>query len=392
MKSRAAPLLMSLLLLAPGARSAAAQPFPAPLERSWMNAWPAGAPATGFAPALWFDGTRLGYGVAGTASFGLGARQGPADAAARAGLAPRAAPPGARLELGLRGAGAGAWSASSSGAMSLRLHYSGEHAGAWLATGGLMTGNEPARLPLAGGGFWMRRGPLTLTTQVVQLLRAIHVRGPAPQQAEGPADSAGVVRFPGPSYPSDDIRLLTGLEVGLGWTGARFDVDGRAGVARGPHPPLGRWAELRAAFWATPGVALFAGVRTTAHVAGALESVQGNRAAVGIQIAPGRRREPDAQAPRRTPPAITVERVGAAAARVVFTLEARSLDVSCDANGWTPVSAVAAGWNRWEVVLPLSPGLHRIAIRVDGGAWRAPPGLPKAEDDFGGEVGLLVVG
>jgi hypothetical protein len=30
-------------------------------------------------------------------------------------------------------------------------------------------------------------------------------------------------------------------------------------------------------------------------------------------------------------------------------------------------------------------------MRVDAGPWQAPPGLPKAQDDFGGEVGLLVV-
>jgi hypothetical protein len=43
------------------------------------------------------------------------------------------------------------------------------------------------------------------------------------------------------------------------------------------------------------------------------------------------------------------------------------------------------------VVLVLNPGVHRLAVRFDGGAWQAPAGLPTAPDGFGGEVGLLIV-
>jgi hypothetical protein len=41
--------------------------------------------------------------------------------------------------------------------------------------------------------------------------------------------------------------------------------------------------------------------------------------------------------------------------------------------------------------LVIAPGVHRVNIRVDGGAWRPPPGLSVVRDEFGGEVGLLVV-
>ena len=37
-------------------------------------------------------------------------------------------------------------------------------------------------------------------------------------------------------------------------------------------------------------------------------------------------------------------------------------------------------------------GLHHISVRVDGGAWGAPPGLLTARDGFGGEVGVLMIG
>ena len=41
--------------------------------------------------------------------------------------------------------------------------------------------------------------------------------------------------------------------------------------------------------------------------------------------------------------------------------------------------------------LPLSPGMHQINVRVDGGPWIAPPGVPTMRDGFNGEVGLVVI-
>jgi len=36
-------------------------------------------------------------------------------------------------------------------------------------------------------------------------------------------------------------------------------------------------------------------------------------------------------------------------------------------------------------------GTHEIGVRVNGGAWRAPPGLVLIADELGGQVGLLVL-
>ena len=57
----------------------------------------------------------------------------------------------------------------------------------------------------------------------------------------------------------------------------------------------------------------------------------------------------------------------------------------------TLADAFSGGFGWWEVPLDMSPGVHRIAIRVDGGAWMPPPEVPTAADEFGGEVGLIVV-
>src|SRR5438034_362817 len=45
----------------------------------------------------------------------------------------------------------------------------------------------------------------------------------------------------------------------------------------------------------------------------------------------------------------------------------------------------------WEVVLPITSGVHRVDVRIDGAAWIVPAGTTRAPDDYGGEVGIFVV-
>jgi hypothetical protein len=35
--------------------------------------------------------------------------------------------------------------------------------------------------------------------------------------------------------------------------------------------------------------------------------------------------------------------------------------------------------------------MHQINVRVDGGTWVAPPGMPTMHDSYNGDVGLIVV-
>jgi hypothetical protein len=81
---------------------------------------------------------------------------------------------------------------------------------------------------------------------------------------------------------------------------------------------------------------------------------------------------------------------------------ATRVEIMGDFTDWTPVALVhrarkGAGRDRrdaadaWEVELVVAPGVHRVNVRVDGGPWRPPTGLSVVRDEFGGEVGLLVV-
>jgi hypothetical protein len=76
---------------------------------------------------------------------------------------------------------------------------------------------------------------------------------------------------------------------------------------------------------------------------------------------------------------------------VVRVARVESVDVMGDFSDWSPMTMVRRGRDLWELTVPLTPGRHQINIRTDGGKWVAPPGLPKMNDMFSGEVGVLIV-
>jgi hypothetical protein len=70
---------------------------------------------------------------------------------------------------------------------------------------------------------------------------------------------------------------------------------------------------------------------------------------------------------------------------------ARSVELMADFTDWQPISLTRADGDRWEVQLPLAPGVHRLNLRIDGGAWVVPAGARAEPGEFGGAVGVIVV-
>ena len=90
--------------------------------------------------------------------------------------------------------------------------------------------------------------------------------------------------------------------------------------------------------------------------------------------------------------AFVVQRASDSTHRVVMTMpSASSVELSGDFDGWRPTSLVETRTGVWETTLALKPGTYHVNVRVNGGRWLPPPGLPQAEDDFNGAVGVLVV-
>jgi len=85
---------------------------------------------------------------------------------------------------------------------------------------------------------------------------------------------------------------------------------------------------------------------------------------------------------RRDGGAELVLRVNAPAGAIV--------EAAHSANEWASIKLTRDG-DQFVARIPLASGAHRIALRVNGGEWRAPRGLSRVNDDFGGSAGLLIV-
>jgi hypothetical protein len=70
---------------------------------------------------------------------------------------------------------------------------------------------------------------------------------------------------------------------------------------------------------------------------------------------------------------------------------AAMVELAGDFTDWRPVALEPAAQGDWRVVLPIAPGLHRVAIRVDGGTWQAPPDTRAVISEFGTRVGEVVI-
>ncbi len=75
----------------------------------------------------------------------------------------------------------------------------------------------------------------------------------------------------------------------------------------------------------------------------------------------------------------------------VYAPDARTVEIAGDFDRWNPVPLGPSRPGVWETTLRLAPGTYRINLRVNGDAWRAPPGLSTTEDEFNGMVGLLII-
>ena len=180
------------------------------------------------------------------------------------------------------------------------------------------------------------------------------------------------------------------------WTRGRIALDVTTGGWLGTHAafehPL--WATGRLALALTPVVSAI-GEFASGGVPSFQAAAPGRQGMVGLQLALGSSPGADRRA---AAPAGT----GASAFRVhpeesgtyavtVWAPFARLVELAGDFAEWQPIhlQRAASGW--WEARVRLTSGIHRVSLRIDGGRWTAPPGTPRQHDEFGGDVGILVI-
>lgn len=88
---------------------------------------------------------------------------------------------------------------------------------------------------------------------------------------------------------------------------------------------------------------------------------------------------------------LTVRSAAGKTTLAVLAPGAANVEVAGDFSNWDPVPLSQGPGGRWTTTLALKPGIYEMNLRVDGGRWTVPPGIPSKNDEFGQSVGLLIV-
>lgn len=201
------------------------------------------------------------------------------------------------------------------------------------------------------------------------------------------------------SYPSPagrrtvDRVALTDAVLAAQWRLESFDLEAALGRRFSRSTPETTIWGASASRDVAPGLALVAaagraGSDPVTSVPGARYFALGLRLKVGPAagpLLPAVERAPETAPFRIGPP------VAAGREIVVRAPAARSVEIAGDFTDWKPVALRPWGEGAWRALLPVPPGLRRLAVRIDGGEWQAPPGTRATRSEFGGEVAEVVV-
>ncbi|HEU4787828.1 MAG TPA: glycogen-binding domain-containing protein [Gemmatimonadaceae bacterium] len=194
---------------------------------------------------------------------------------------------------------------------------------------------------------------------------------------------------------SANVRDLRWTEIDgrFAWASSRVAVDARLGVRpRMAGVAAGTWGRVTTTVAVAPRLALVAAAGNETALASSA-SMRSPFVSLGLRVAPAALSRPRPSAHvRPAASAFRMEPADSGRYRVtIHATSARTVELSGDFGGWRPVTLEQISPDVWEATLPLAPGTYHVNMRVNGDRWVAPPGLPVAEDEFNGTVGLLIV-
>jgi len=210
-------------------------------------------------------------------------------------------------------------------------------------------------------------------------------------------DSAGggpdSVRLPEPSSGRlVRSRHYTDAELGAEWRSGRLTLQLVGGARLGDAASVAEtWGSAYAAYTLREGVALTAaaGVMPARFERGLGRAPFGR---IGLRFGLSAGTDRAHAVPAAPAPSLVARDVGGGYAVLrAHVPGAQRVEIKGDFTDWKPVDLAAAGAGTWEARLRVAPGVYRVNLRVDGGPWIAPPGLPSVVDEFGSAVGILVV-
>lgn len=212
----------------------------------------------------------------------------------------------------------------------------------------------------------------------------------------------GAVSFVGSVAPMrvDDTIRYVDTQLSTRWVSPRFELGASVGVRGGAHVPAiggtgSSWGSVAAVAWLAPQVGLVIDAGT--YPVDLTQGFPGGRfATLSLRLRTSPRRD---NAIAAADDATRVKGVASFSVQSgsngttvrVRAPGARTVEIMGDFTSWRPVPLRPAGDGSWFLTVRLEPGTHQVNLRVDGGAWAVPPGLPVVTDEFGGSFGLLVI-
>ena len=308
---------------------------------------------------------------------------------------------------------AGGWSAQGSADGSLFTRKIGLLLGELEGTGGGSTHNDGARtgqllatlrahIAADNRGAWIGGG--AGSTWDGTAWRSIRQGEVA---AWGRSGNASAFVTATPTVVDDSIKY-TDAQLFASLTLPRIELDAIGGFRSGSRlPAFGgtakSWGNVSVTGWIASRIALVASAGT--YPVDLTQGFPGGRFA-SLSLRLGTRRNPPRAgtinnlvssdgAPSRTRSGMTSfdSRVTSGGLREI-RIQApgvSSVELMGDFTNWKPVSLRDAGSGWWVAALPIKTGIHEMNVRVNGGEWVTPPGLPQKHDEFGSSVGVLVI-
>ena len=272
-----------------------------------------------------------------------------------------------------------------------RLHFAAARSGAWMSFAGeLGYGVAPQRVggggALVGFGAWAQSHGARFALDLEQ-------RSATELGGFGPVVPSEDTLAPPPVPEQSLVRTtLTIARTSVRWEGSRLALETSGGVTMGLTREPYRWAWASMQLRLTPDITAFATIGGDGADRYLVTPAESPGARVGIQLANWRSVEVRPLVMRGVARRWDVRRIDDRSyALTVWAPEARRVEVMGDFTDWEPVVLHQGGRDRWSVVVALDPGVHKVTLRIDGGAWSPPPGVPQSVDGYSGTVGLVVV-
>lgn len=177
------------------------------------------------------------------------------------------------------------------------------------------------------------------------------------------------------------------------WGRGRMELEASGGITAGVAAPRRAWAQAAMQFQLSRRALLLASYGTRPAVSIAFDATARPRSMVGVQVAPwSSTKWAMAGAIRPSVRGLVLRRAGQGRLAIFVRCRDVSLvELAGDFTDWLAAPLQKAGGDWWELTVPVEPGLHRVRVRLNGGVWEAPPGLPRASDEGGPPTGVLLI-